>query len=71
MAKIIFLFFDFGNQSSRHLELYNSIGQMVKIQITESGEKNKIGIEGLETGIYFLRVLLDNGEYASKQIIVL
>ncbi|MCX6310507.1 MAG: gliding motility-associated C-terminal domain-containing protein [Bacteroidetes bacterium] len=62
---------DFGNQSSRHLELYNSIGQMVKIQITESGEKNKIGIEGLETGIYFLRVLLDNGEYASKQIIVL
>jgi hypothetical protein len=62
---------DFRNQSSRKIELYNSLGQIIQVKIESSSEKNIAHIEGVESGIYFLRMLLDNGSYESKQIIVL
>ncbi len=62
---------DFGNQQSRQVEIYNSIGQVMDVRTKLSSDKNQVLLEGMNAGIYYLRILLANGEYEVKQIIVL
>jgi hypothetical protein len=62
---------DFGAQSSREFTLYNSIGELISVQTGETELKTAIRLEGIHAGIYFLRILHDNGKYESKPIVVL
>ena len=62
---------DLGSQSSRQIEIYNSVGQVIHVQIKPSAEKSQMILEGMNAGIYYLRILLDNGTYELKQVIVL
>jgi hypothetical protein len=62
---------DFGNQSSRQIEIYNAVGQMIHVEMKEAEGKNQIILEDLNAGIYYVRILLDNGEIEVRQAIVL
>lgn len=62
---------DFGNQQCRQIEIYNSIGQAIEVRISSGAGKNQMLLEGLNAGVYSLRILLANGEYEVKQVIVL
>jgi hypothetical protein len=50
------------------LKIYNTLGSLVKEQTT-SGQSTVINREGLENGIYFIRVSGDGGEWVGKVII--
>jgi hypothetical protein len=62
---------DFGNQSSRKLEVYNAVGQMLQVQAKEATDKNQIVLQGLSAGIYYLRIYLDSGGCEVRQVVVL
>jgi hypothetical protein len=62
---------DFGNQLSRRLEIYNAVGQLMQAQSKEAEGKNQIVLEGLNAGIYYVRIFLDDGKVEARQVIVL
>jgi hypothetical protein len=50
------------------LKIYNTLGSLVKEQII-SGQSAVISREGLENGIYFIRVSSDEGEWVGKVVV--
>lgn len=59
------------NSNYRQIELYNCFGQRVAVQTTKANDSSNVILEGIDKGAYFLRVILENGEFVSKQLIVL
>ncbi len=57
--------------NAEQINLYNSIGVLVKsIKVnSKSGEKINVNAENLEAGVYILNIIGTNGEQVSKQII--
>lgn len=62
---------NFENQVCMELEIYNSVGQKVQAEKNFSADKSQVVLEGMSGGIYYLRVLFENGEVEMKQVVVL
>lgn len=62
---------DFGDQASRQLEIYNAFGQLLQVEMKASEGKSRVMLEGLNAGIYYVRIFLDSGEVEVRQVIVL
>lgn len=62
---------DFGDQSSRQIEIYNAFGQLLQVEMKEAEEKSQVMLESLNAGIYYMRIFLDSGGVEVKQVIVL
>lgn len=60
-----------GKRTCDKLEIYNSVGQMVQEQALLADESNQVVVEGLDAGIYYVRVLFEDGEWGVKELVVL
>lgn len=54
-----------GEETLEQLKLYNINGQLIK----KTKQSNQLGISGLPTGIYYLCVTTNQGEYVLKQFL--
>ncbi len=62
---------DFGNEVIRYVEVYNSVGQAVFLNKVISKDQGRVTLEGMESGVYYVKVLFEDGGWGMKQVVVL
>ncbi|WP_162296716.1 PQQ-dependent sugar dehydrogenase [Confluentibacter citreus] len=66
------LFIDYiGYERRAHFNLYNVTGQLIKSTILDNAKRQKIDINGLSEGLYFIRVIGNNGELLKNDRIII
>jgi photosystem II stability/assembly factor-like uncharacterized protein len=62
---------DLGNEQCNRVEIYNSLGENVNFPMENAQNGNRVVIEGMQAGMYFVSILLESGGREVRQMVVL